>query len=211
MLGFDGPFRFDIDHEGTVVKRSELEDVIRDEIARFGEFTDKNSKVYRFRTIICPDTVEKQKHHDWSQVSRLLIDARPNFKQMKIVGIYPTNKKVGQEDQEEFPLIKTLRGEVNLFNFVRFKLNLSGNISKIVKQRSKKDDYAILAGMNNRCAQWVFSTGWEGLNLDFYLYILVPNSIPERSRYLIVNIIPVRSRSKQITLASVYDHRVQLA
>jgi hypothetical protein len=211
MYGFEGPFQFDVDDEGTIVPFDQLSETVKSAIKNDPEITRTNSKVYRFRIGVSPATRPIEKHHDWANVSRLLVETRVGSRRMKIVGLYPRDEKVGHISQHDLDFVTTLKGDVNLFEVAKFKVNLSNALSQVVKSLATENKYGILSYFTDKVAKWVFSRGYKSISFELYLYLVVPNEITENQRQIYVNIVPLRQKNKQITQASLWDHQVKLA
>ncbi len=69
MNGFEGPFRFELDTEGTALPWETLDSTIKEELLSDGNISQESSKVYLFKMAVMPNEHRIEKHHDWTLVS----------------------------------------------------------------------------------------------------------------------------------------------
>jgi hypothetical protein len=206
MHGFSGPFRFDVDSEGTLIPWAQLDEDIRVTLIKGERFTEKNSNVYRFRIAVISTDRQMERHHDWSKVNRVCIQAELPAPGLAIAGVYPRDKKVAELSQTDMAYMVSLQGQVRLFDVLRLRLTLSSSAKRLARQ----DRFAVLSSFNSNVAQWVYSPGWDSIGFDAYLYVAVHKSVEEKHRAVYVSIKPTRKGDKVLTQAQVWRHTVQL-
>lgn len=206
MQGFEGPFEFDIDSEGTKMSWDHLPEPIKEELTEDGHFTSENSNIWLCKVVSLSTNIAKQRHHDWARVNRVFIDVKPSSKHIKIFGIYPEQVKSIQIHQEELNLPSSFEGQVSLFEALRFKLK----ISDTVKLWSAKNRYAVLGNCIHGHAQWVYSSGWDKTYFKMYLYIVVQNNLPESDRNIFVTIKPTRKGNKVLSQVCIWERKISL-
>ena len=209
MRGFEGPFEIEVDDEGTPVSWSSLDDYVQ-ECLRSSGTTPENAQVYRFKIAVLQSFLTRCAHHDWSKIRRFLVEVRTPIKRVKLRGLYPRDKKVGETPQGDLPFVSMLSGEGELFKSIKFKVNLNDVISPCVKRLLREDTFAVLTCFANRRGQWAYSPAWDGTDFDSYIYVIVPNDVPANERYVEVDALPLRQKNKQLTQISVFQHRVNL-
>jgi hypothetical protein len=206
MDGFEGPFRFEIDSEGTDIPWDTLDESIKRELLSDGNITEKTSKVYLFKIIVSPYHRRLERHHKWEQVTRIFIEARVGHSLMRLGGISPRNKRSIHARQIDMGFDVKGEGEINLFELARFKLI----ISRHVKEKSSETRMAILSSCTKKVAKWVYSRGWPYLDYKKFVYVAVPDFTPVDDRYLAVFIKAVRKDNIEVTQVAVHGHHVQL-
>jgi len=198
MNGFMGPFEYEID--GVIHSWDSLDDYIKKQMEA-SKFTKENSTIYLCNVCVIQSDSLRQKNHDWAKVKRIFFNINVPNRNMNIIGIHPTNRKKGESADNEIPFIKT---KVNLFKMLQFTLSLDG----FVKLFSRQDRYSVMANFNRRQAQWVFSEGWEGIDFQLYLYIVVPNKIADTEKYIEVSIKSVRRRNRVLNNLTIWKKRL---
>ncbi|ATE62096.1 hypothetical protein [Thauera sinica] len=207
MDGFEGPFRFELDAEGTVLPWETLDPTIKAELLSDGNISQESSKVYLFKMAVMPNDYRIEKHHDWQKVSRLFVQATVGHDSMKLGGISPRNKKAANARQLDMGFDGRLEAEANLFSMAKVKLVLSN----FIKKNATADRMAVLSSCTKKIAQWVYSSAWPFIDFKKYVYVAVPDLIPADQRYLKVSIKVVRKGNIEITQAGVHEHTVHLA
>ncbi|MEK6782327.1 MAG: hypothetical protein AABY93_11505 [Bacteroidota bacterium] len=203
MKGFSGPFRFEIDENGTLIQFNELDQVILKTLSSDG-ISSLNSKIYKVKISAFADLNSVQKNHDWAKVKRIFIEINSKSKSVYIVGIYPREQKSKGITQTELDFIKTIKGNIKLFNALQFKLS----VDNPVKLLARLDRYAVLSSFSNRKAQWVFSEGWEELEFKLYIYIVIPNALDKDEKYIDLIIKPTLKKNKELKNVSVWNRKV---
>lgn len=206
MLGFQGPFEFAIDEEGSVVNWDRVDEHIRTDLTKDGQFTEENSTIYFSKIAVRSTEHVREKHHDWAKVNRLCIQADTPPKGISICGIYPRDKRMRTLSQAELAFVPSLGGEAKLFNTLEFKFNLS-NPAKLL---SRADRFAVLSTYSKHFAQWVYSPGWDGIDFELYLYAIVLKSLPPEEKYYQITIKPLRKGNKVLTKAGVWRQPIRL-
>jgi hypothetical protein len=191
MFGFDGPFKFDVDDEGTAIPWNKVSEPIQREISKGGQLTADNSKVYYFKIM----AVAKHGHppgngYDWKEINRVSIETKVGTASMKIVGISPQSRRSSNLAQEPLPFDAAVEAEVNLFEAGKgsFRIKFGDLVSRFVRPNS----YAVMASNNKKRAQWVYSKDWDKTDFEAFMYIVVPNKVKKSSRFVQVKIIPTR-------------------
>jgi hypothetical protein len=205
MLGFEGPFRFDIEDVGAKISWESLDQTLQDELTSDGRYTRTNSDVYICRIAVAPSEYVSEKNQDWSKVKRVFIEARADAP-ISIGGISPTTKKVNQLNQQELALLKTISGAVKLFNALEFKLDVSNPVGLL----ARKDRFAVMSFFTRNVAQWVFSDGWEQIGFELFLYVVVPANLPEEGRHIKLSIKPTWKKNKFLSQVSIWRREVRL-
>ena len=206
MDSFTGPFKFDIDDEGTPVEWGSLDKEIKEELLHDGRISEEDSTVYMFSITADPCDTSLEKHHDWQKVTRVFIEAKVGHKSMKIGGISPRNKKSEHAAPKKSPDAAKGDAKINLFNMAKVTLT----ISNMVKNNATVQGMAILSGHTGKSAKWVYSKGWPYIEFRKHVYVAVPKRIPKKDRLLKVSIKPVRQKNIPLTMASVFEHPVTL-
>lgn len=207
MEGFEGPFKFDIDTDGTNIPWDKLDPKIKQELLADGSVSEDSSKVYVFKIAVLPSDHIIEKHHDWQKVSRVFIQAKVADHSIKISGISPRNKKSKYAGQLDMGFDGRLDVDANLFSMARAKLV----ISSFTKQNSSEQRMAILSSCTKKIAYWVYSRGWPFIDFTAYVYVAVPNATPADLRHLKVSVKAVRKGNVELTQVGVHDQQVQLA
>lgn len=203
MIGFEGPFRFNIEDKGERISSKDLNKEIRKKLTKNER---EGASVYRCKVATIAGERCLEKHHDWAKVTRLLVEALPSHKSMRILGLYPSDKKSKFSKQEEMDFAATAEGKAKLFDMLRFKLSLS----HFVKNYSRQDRYEVMCSFTSKRAQWVFSSAYESLDFDLYVYIVVPDELADSERNLRMSVNPLRKGNKSISMAAIYGHQVSM-
>jgi hypothetical protein len=208
MNGFEGPFRFDIDTHGTDVPSPDLSEVVHSELEADGKYNPSNSKIYLFRIAVSEVETKIEKHHNWSEVLRIFIQAKVAVPQIQIVGVSPRNKRAKDVNQGDLGLdvMANAEAEGSLFDLFRFKLN----ISNFVKQNASENKYAVLNSFTKRSAQWVYSRAWPFLDFTKYLYVVVPNDLEAEKRFIKVSVKAVRKGNVELSQVALFEAPVVL-
>jgi len=206
MQGFEGPFRFEIDTDGTELPWESLDPNIKAELLSDGTLKESSSRVFLFKIAVAPSTYRLEKHHDWSKVSRLLVQAKVE-NGMKLGGIAPRDKSVSNARQMDLGFDGKLKAEISLFSMANLKVALS----HFAKNNATATRHGLLSSCTRRFAQWVYSHGWPFIDFKSYVYVAVPESVPPSSRRLEVAIKALRKGNVELTQVGVWGHLVRLA
>ncbi|KQP15566.1 hypothetical protein [Pseudorhodoferax sp. Leaf265] len=206
MNGFEGPFHFVVDDEGTEVPWDQVSDAVRAELEEAGRHNPENSKLYSFKVAVLEHPHRLEKHHDWSAVSRVCIQVKLPSSAMTLAGVSPRNKKASDVFQNDLGIDATVSAEGRLFDLLNYKLNLSS----FAKQNASEQRYAVLNSFNRRVAQWIYSRGWPFLDFTKYLYVVVPNGLSAERRVIKVSVKAVRPKNVELTQVGLFEEPVSL-
>lgn len=208
MEGFSGPFRFDIDTQGTEIEKDKISSDIKAALEQVHKLNLDNSKVYFCGIVVAPDAHCVERYHDWSKIKRVCIDVRPATPKIPILGIFPGNIRVEHVRQKQMSFLGGLEATASLFGMARFKLKLSERVKQLA--HSGIGGFAVMSFFNRNKAQWVYASAWEQIGYQMYLYVAVPNSITSKDRQIFVSINPLRRHNKSVSQVAVFDHPVKL-
>lgn len=206
MRGFEGPFEFDIDEEGTAVPWDGADAALLEALEKEGRYTRENSTLFEVRVAVLPRPDRVEKKHDWSRIRRIFVEAKTGSHSMSIRGISPVSKQIAEIPTAEMPFLKAMAG-AKLFESLQFKLKVSGP----VKQFARSNRYAVISFYSKRSAQWVFSEGWEDLGFRLCLVVVVPNDLPQDKRSLLVSVKPTWRQNLFLTQVAVWGRQVRLS
>lgn len=206
MKGLGGPFHFVVPTEGEAIAWNKLDTKIVKKLKERHGLGAHNSRVY-----LCVISVSRherltERHHDWSKVTRVFVNAKPLHKNITILGLYPGDTKAEHIDQSELEFARGAEASSSLFTSLPFKLTISQKVKKL----STSERYAILTTYDKSYAQLVYSEAWHRLAFEIYLYIAVPNTLENDLRYIDLGITPVRKRNISISTAAIHNHYVFL-
>lgn len=207
MNGFQGPFSFEIDKEGTEVPWDKVSQVVLGELEEEGKHNAENSKIYTFRIAVLEGSRRLEKHHDWASVSRVCIQAKIESSEMKLAGVSPRNKLASEARQHDLGLDATAEAHGSLFDLLKFKLTLSG----YAKQQAHEHRYSVMNSFTKRSSQWIYSRAWPFLDFVKYLYVVVPNDLPSEKRMVKVSIKAMRKGNVELTQTGVFEAPIVLA
>jgi hypothetical protein len=194
MQILEGPFHFRVDDIGRVISWNDLDSHIRSELESDGTYSSGNSSVYYCKVNVIPAALRSGKNHDWGKVKRVFIDVKPSIKSISIFGISPRNRKQRQMHQGELSFENTIRGMVRLFEVFQTDIEIKGPLKGLVGNHQ----FAVVSTFDRSYAQWMFTDMWDGIEFQLFIYVAVPNSLVESSRFIEMNIYPTLKKYKGI-------------
>ncbi len=205
MKGFEGPFEFDVDEIAEAVTPENIPEDILQEIMK-GGCRRKDGKIYRFKICAVSTDIQKQRHHDWSKVKKVFIEARPLYKRSAILGISPTSRSVRENPgQMEMGILSLIHGaSIVLFRVLEFKLEL-GDLAKWTARGDRK---SVISTSSKRIAQWIFTDGWDDLEFEMHIFVFVPDGIADELRYISLSVTPTIRKCRRLNNVKIWDHRV---
>jgi hypothetical protein len=204
MQGFEGPFRFNVDDQGTKCSWDDVPNQYTKELRKEGNYTKQNASIYFARIAVSPVESAPEKNNDWAQVRRVLVEASCADRKIKILSYAPGDRKV--ETNRQTQMEYGFSGGDDLFQLLPFKINLS----RKTKHHATEQRFEVLTSCVNRTVQWVYSPAYVALQFPMYIYAVVPNDLDKSSRNMNVKVSPLRKGNKKINSASIFDKKVML-
>lgn len=199
MIGFNGPFRFAVDEEGTPVKWTDLPEAIQQALE--ANTADTNcATVYRCAINVFSEERPRQRHHDWCKIKRVFVHALTPNASLKFLGIAPGNMLAEKSNSPEIGLGVGVR----LFDLLQFRLS----ISNVVKLFATQSRYSVLSNHSKKEAQWVFSDGWLTPDFQLYMYLLIPDDLKAPQRHITISVKPVIRHNRTLTNVQLWKQPV---